>query len=309
MKWFKSLPPKQAAVLALIIANLIWGAASPIFKWALEDIPLFVLAYLRFFGATLLMLPLVYKRDLRIPKPDIIPILGIAFFGITLNITFFFLGLKNTPSINAPIIASSGPIFLILFSILLLHERPKRKTIIGTLISLLGVFIIIGRPLLEEGFSWTTIIGNLFLVIATLGAVAHTIFSKEMLKRISPIVISFWSFSLGSLSFLPMFVYQSFQTNWLRSLHTPGIVGLVFGIVLSSFLAYLLYEWGVERIDASETGVFTYIDPVVATVIAIPLLGETITPLFILGSFFVFSGIFVAEGRIHYHPFHKLKPH
>lgn len=309
MKRILSLPPHQLAVIALIITNIIWGAASPIFKWSLENVPIFIMAYLRFFGASLLIAPFAFKTSLKIHRSDYWRILGIAFFGITLNITFFFFGLKNAPSINAPIIASAGPIFLIIFSHLFLKEKVGLKTIWGTLISLVGVFIVIARPLIEIGFALNAIIGNIFFVVATLGAVTYTIFSKEILHRYSPITITFWSFLIGTITFFPGFIWQSFQTDWLTALNYQGITGLTFGIVLSSALAYFLYEWGVAKIHASEVGVFTYIDPVVATVIAIPLLGEVITPLFILGAFFVFCGIFVAEGRLHYHPFHHLRPH
>lgn len=314
MKWFRSLPPQQAAVLLLIIANTIWGAASPIFKWALQNIPLFPLAYLRFLGASLLLLPLALRYDLRIARKDWLRLIGLTVCGITVNITFFFLGLQIAPSINAPIIASAGPVFLLLSSMVFLHEKPKRKTCLGTLISLFGVLTIIGRPLLEQGFSFSAdkagyaaMLGNLFFVLATLGAVGHTIISKEILRRYSAVSITFWSFLLGSLTFFPAFVIESLEHNWVATLDVRGITGLVFGIILSSTLAYLIYEWAVGKIAASEIGVFTYIDPVMATLIAIPLLGETITPFFLLGAILVFAGIFISEGRLHYHPFHKLR--
>ncbi len=306
MKWFKSLNNKQIAIIALIIANTIWGAASPIFKWSLQNIPLFTLAFFRFYFATLLLLPFAIRQNLRLTGEGIIKIASLTFFGITVNIIFFFLGLKFAPSINAPIIASSGPILLIIASILILKEKPAKKTIIGTCVGLIGVFIIILRPLLENGFNFSAILGNSFFVLATIGAVGHTIVSKEILGRYSALYITFWSFLLGSISFFPFFLSETFANNGILRLDIRGWTGLIFGIFLSSTLAYLIYEWAIEKMTASETGIFTYVDPVVATIIAIPLLHEVITPLFILGSFFVFLGIFVAEGRFHWHPLHIL---
>jgi drug/metabolite transporter (DMT)-like permease len=209
-----------------------------------------------------------------------------------INITFFFLGLKIAPSINAPIIASSGPIILILSSIFFLKEHPRRKTIIGTLVSLIGVFIIIARPLFEEGFDFSAVTGNLFFLFATIGAVGHTIIYKEIASKYSALVLTFWSFILGSLTFFPLFVWEMIASSGFASLDIRGVTGLVFGILLSSTFAYSIWAWAMKNIDASEAGLFTYIDPVVATIIAIPLLGEVVTPLFILGSFFVFAGIF-----------------
>ena len=134
----------RTAVIALIIANIIWGAAPPIFKWALQDIEPFTLAFLRFFIASIMILPFAYKH-LHVKREDIAEVFLIGFLGVTLNIAFFFLGLKYAPSINASIIGSAGPIFLILFAFLFLREKPKERVIAGSLIGLLGVLVIPNR--------------------------------------------------------------------------------------------------------------------------------------------------------------------
>ncbi len=295
----------QKAILALIIANIIWGAASPIFKLALQNFPPFSLAFLRFFGGMLILLPFVWQ-NLRVEKKDWLNLFFLSFFGISINITFFFLGLKQAPSINAPIIASSGPIFLYLFSIIFLREKPNLRVLLGLIVSLAGVIVIVSQPLFDEGFGGN-FIGNMFFVLATLGAVGHAIFSKKIIPKYQPITITFWSFWIGMVTFIPFFLWEMVNSDPFSRLDYRGIVGIIYGIIFSSTLAYFLFEWGIKKIPAQESGLFTYIDPLVAIVIAIPLLRETITPVFILGSLLVFSGIIIAEGRINYHPLHKLK--
>lgn len=296
---------RNQAILALIVANLIWGTASPIFKLALQNITPFTLAFLRFFGASLLLLPFAY-HNLHIKRIDIRNLILLSVSGITINITFFFFGLKLAPSINAPIIGSTGPIFGYVAAIIFLREKAKLKTLIGIVISLTGVLAIILQPILTEGIDGQ-LLGNLFFILAMLGAVGHSIFSKRIMEEYSPMTITFWSFIIGSLTFLPMFIMETIQTNPLAALDIRGYMGLMFGIFLSSALAYFLFEWGLKQISSQEVGIFTYIDPLAATIVAIPLLGEWITPVFISGSILVFSGIYISEGRLHWHPFHKLK--
>lgn len=293
------------AVFALIIANLIWGTASPIFKLALQNITPFTLAFIRFFGAMLLIFPFSFT-SLHIEKKDWVKLLLLSFFGISINITFFFFGLKYAPSINAPIISSSGPVFLYLFSILILHEKRHYKVLIGTIISLVGVLIIVGQPLLTNSLD-EQILGNLFFIIAMLGAVGHAVISKEILQKYNALSITFWSFLIGSITFLPMALIEIANFNPLASLDYRGWLGIIFGIFLSSAAGYFLFEWAVKNMEVQEVGIFTYIDPIAAILIAIPLLGETITPIFLFGSILVFSGIIVAEGRLNFHPIHKLK--
>lgn len=301
-----NLKTHHKAILALITANLIWGAASPIFKLALENIAPFTLAFFRFFFAMIIMLPFAIN-DLVVKREDWKNLILLSLTGITFNISFFFFGLKYAPSINAPMIASSGPIFLYFLSIFVLHEKPHLKILTGTIISLLGVMIIIGQPLLSIQIDSKVLLGNLFFLLATFGAVGHAIFSKELLIKYKAVSITFWSFFIGSLTFLPFFIGENLKQNFLSTLDMRGIIGLVFGVFLSSLLAYLLFEWGLAKIPAQEIGIYTYIDPVIAALIAIPLLGEKITALFVIGSILIFLGIYIAEGRLHYHPLHKLR--
>ena len=81
----------------------------------------------------------------------------------------------------------------------------------------------------------------------------------------------------------------------------------MYGIFLASAFGHALYAFGLSKIHANESGVFAYIDPVATALVAVPLLGETISIWYLIGSVLVFGGIFIAEKRIHYHPFHKLK--
>ena len=299
------MPAHKKGIIALIIANTIWGAASPVFKFALQNISPFLLAFIRFYGAALILLFFTYPH-LKILKQDYLKIFLLAFFGITLNITFFFLGLKITSSINAPIIASSGPIFLYLFSILILKEHSHYKVLIGLTVSLIGVLLIIGQPLFTGQLDGQ-LYGNLLLIIATLASVAHTIIAKEISRSYSATTISFWIFLIGAVTFLPLLIWEIASGSINYSLDHRGIIGIVFGIFLSSAAAYTLFEYGVKYINAQDVGIFTYIDPIVAILIAIPLLGEKLSLIYIMGSVFVFGGIYLAEGRLHYHPFHRLR--
>ncbi|HVZ11728.1 MAG TPA: DMT family transporter [Patescibacteria group bacterium] len=299
----------RGAVIALIIANFIWGAGPPIYKWVLEDIGPFTLAFARFFFASFVLLPFAYKH-LKIERGDIKKLFLIAFLGISINISFFFVGLQNAPSINAGIIGSAAPIFIIFGSIMFLKERPKGKVIIGSNIGLIGVLIIILSPLLKQGFNMSTSVsffGNMMLLISMFGNMSITILGRKLVEKYEPIAITFWSSLIGSLTFFPFFFNELASNNWHLNLTPRSEGGILFGIIFSSSLAYFLFYHALKYMKASDTGVFTYLDPIATILIAVPLLHEIPGPFFILGSVFVFLGIYIAEGRIHWHPIHLLR--
>lgn len=296
-------------ILALIIANIIWGAAAPIFKFSLTNIPPFTLGFLRFFIPVLLFLPFLRNFKIKsLSSKDWLELILGSFFGITVNIAFFFLALQKTQSINAPIIASSGPVFLYILSIIFLKEKAKLKVFAGMMIALLGVLFIVLSPVLFDGkkIAFGELEGNLFLVISMLGAVLHPLLYKNIVKKMDTMVITCLGFLIGSVSFLPMVVGELQTWNFMM-LDIRGIIGIIFGAFFSSFAAYSLYNYGLSKINAEEIGLFTYIDPVIAVLIAAPLLGEYPSLYFFIGALLVFGGIFFAEGRVHWHPVHKLK--
>lgn len=304
----KSLTTVQKAFLALIVANVIWGAAAPIFKLSLQNIPPFTLAFWRFFLGSLILLTMLRRRaSLQLKsKTDTSLLTWYALLGITINILFFFWGLQLTYSMNSPVISSSAPILTLLFALVFLRERFILRKFMGMMLGTIGILTIVLEPLLARGVGGS-IIGNMFLVIATVAAVGQTIVGKKIVERYDPVALTFWSFIIGSASFLPLAAYDFLKIPHLyESLDWRAIVGITYGAIFSSTIGYTLYAWGLSKISATDTSMFYYIDPIAGTILAYFLLHEPITGPFILGTIFIFGGILLAEGRIHYHPIRKL---
>jgi drug/metabolite transporter (DMT)-like permease len=112
---------------------------------------------------------------------------------------------------------------------------------------------------------------------------------------------------VGTASFLPLALYEYIRTPTLYALlDWRGYVGIAYGAVFSSAIAYGLFAWGLAKISATDTAMFAYVDPIVGTVAGALLLHEPITIPFLGGAILIFGGIFLAEGRIHYHPIGRL---
>lgn len=307
----KNLPPYKLAVMALIISNIIWGAAPPIFKLALTNMPLFSLAFLRFFIAALLLLPFLYKGDYwKVSKHDFPLLFQNAFYGISANISFFFLGLRLAPSINASIIAAASSIFTTLLAVIFIKEKPGLKTFFGNLIGFIGVLFIVLSPLSDHQININKgeVLGNFFLVLATLSAAAQAVTSRKLALKYRSRTFTFYSFLIGAASFLPLALHELLsEPSWPLYLDLRGISGIIFGAVFSSFIAYSIWGFAAEKITASEIGLYMYINPIITVLIAVPLLGEKITSPFIIGTTLAVLGIYVAERRIPYLPIHHRK--
>lgn len=299
------LSHRQLALLAMAGACIIWGAASPIFKWSLDGIPPYTLGFLRFMIAALLILPFIYKH-IAINKSDFSKIFILAAIGITLHIALYFIGLQLTSSINVPVLSAIMPILLILGSVLYLKEKLKKRFIFGAGLSVLGIVIIIIEPLLVTGPDGS-IPGNILILLSVICGVIYTLLLKKYALPYPALTIVFWTFFLGGLLFVPLFISDLILLQPFASFDGKAVVGIGFGAIFSSAIAYFLYTFGLKYLTASEAGIFIYLEPIVTVMIAVPLLQETVELTYIIGSLIVFAGLFIAE--VHRHPRHHHLQH
>lgn len=296
----------KKAVLAFIVANTIWGAGAPIFKWSLENsgISPLMLAFCRFLIPVIVLL-FFYKKLQRPRIRDTFYFILLGVLDCTFNIGLYFLGLQYAPSINQPVIASAGPIFIIIGSALFLRDRASKRVLFGNLVGLTGILFIVLEPFMEVHQN-SSVLGNFLFILSTVSAAIGTLVAKKLSNRYNTTTLTFWTFLIAAFTLLPIPLDQFSQHTLFVHLNGAALVGILFGGIFSSLVGYILFYLGLHYIKASEVTIFTYIDPIVAVLIAIPLLHEYPNPIFIFGTFLVFFGIYVAEGRLHWHPLHKL---
>lgn len=293
----------MTAIFALFVSAVIWGANSPIMKWALVSVPLFSLAFIRFAAATLLLAPFVVGK-LGIKNQDWFKIILAAILGITMNVSFFFAGLKLTFAVNAALIIATIPIFTLFAALIFLGEKLTQKLILATISAISGLILIVGPPILTLGTKH--LIGTILLILSALSWVGFEVTSKRLFKTYSPKVVTFYSFFIGSLTLLPFASLEFFQNPaWIIHISTAGLVGIFYGAIFSSTIAYFLWQYGLSKLAASQASFFFYLDPVTGILVAVPLLGEKITYPFIAGTILIFAALFLAEHKRKVHPIYQ----
>ena len=293
----------NSAALLLTLSAIIWGATAPIMKLALQEIPVFSLAFLRMFFASAILGTLIFK-SLKIQKADYKTFLYCALTGVTLNLTFFFFGIKLTQAILAAFLIASIPVFTMIGARIYLKEKPTKRLLFSSLVALLGVVIIVGK--FDGELKPLELLGNFLLLISTLVWVAHEIIAKKLLKTYDGSVVAFYSMAIGSATFFPLFVIEFFANpSWYLHMSGKGILGLLYGIFFASLAAYWAWQKGLKMMPAGNAAFFFYLDPVSGAILAMVLLGEKLTPQLVVGGAFIAAAVFLAEQKRKNHPLHK----
>jgi len=275
---------------------LIWGSVFSVIKYSLQEIDPLAFATARFAGAALFLLitlwllegkPTIQREDwLRV---GVLGIIGIGFYQI-----LFTLGIYYTTASNSSLLIATGPIFTLLFAVLLREERIVLLQIVGILVSFLGVTMIVGTQSGGLNLSVEGLKGDLFtLTCAAINGLCAVI-SKRPLKRHSSLRLMAISFVLGTVSMLPF--------TWRALVHQPwahvslnGWLGLGYSSFIGAGFGYVLWFRAVGEIGATRTMIYNYLIPVVAVGVAVLTLGEYLTRLQTLGALIVFVGIALAR--------------
>ncbi len=291
---------KTLGILALLGATLFWGPGPVITKLGLQQIPPYSFAFLRFIIAALLIAPFFFWQGHHrtVSKIDLPKFIMIGLFGSGLNVIFFMTGLTMTTATTSSAIFATVPLVNALAAFFLLKESPSVIRILGVIVGLIGSFIVaLGPSFLGSGIGISgNILGNLFIVLAVFSWVIYIIVSKELLEKYSPLTLTLISFGIGALCLLPLSYYELVhQPGWYLNLNSLSTFLIPYSAIFISVVPFMLYQWGMKQTSAFEAGLVTYLNPVLAVMIAIPLLGETPTPIFIVGTALILSGVFLAS--------------
>ncbi|MDP3758760.1 MAG: EamA family transporter [Candidatus Daviesbacteria bacterium] len=300
--------------IALIIAHLIWGANFVVAKVTLQEFPPMNLALFRFAIASLLLAPffLAETKKVKIDKKDLPKLIAIGVFIITLNITFFFEGIKRTSAIDASILSLTVPILSVLFGWWFLKEKVYLVNLLGITLGLAGALVIVGVPQIFSGtVSSQMLTGNVLIILASISWVLGAIVAKKILSKYSSLIVTAVAFLVGTITFfIPAALEYIQNPGWVNQITVLGILGLAFMTLLSSISAYFLFEWGLSKTSVTVADLFHYLEPIAAIGLAVLILGERISTSFLIGGALIAVGAYLGtlakEAHHRHHKAHRV---
>jgi drug/metabolite transporter (DMT)-like permease len=290
------VPQNLRAHLALIAVAFIYGGNYSIAKIVMDDGYLHPFAFILLRGAIGMLLfwffHALFVRE-RVERRDL-PLLAICgLLGIAINQLFFFAGLRLTTPINASLIMTTTPILVLVASAIMLGEVVNGRKIIGITLGALGAIFLIAYgeriQLATNGF-----MGDLMIIVNASAFGIYLVISKPLTQKYHPITIVKWAFTFGFLGILP-FGFQPIQETRWATFPTEVWASIAYVLVGTTFFAYLLNAYALKHVNASVVSIYIYLQPLVATVIALSI-GKDQLDLVKAGSgCLIFIGVFLVS--------------
>jgi drug/metabolite transporter (DMT)-like permease len=281
-------PPRALGpVFALLVVQLLFGAMPVAGKVAIGSFGPPSVAFFRMAtGAALFQVLRVGLRQAPIPWSDQPKLLLCGILGISANQLLFLHGLSLTSATHAAVLTTTIPVLTLVASAVLGRERLIPRKILGILLALGGVlYLLAGR----DPTGHASLLGDLFVFANATVYAFYLVLSRDLLARHSPLSVLAWIFTWGLLTALPFTGLPVLEGH--PSAAWAAVAFIVIGPTIGS---YWLNLYALQTVPASVVAVFIYLQPSIAAVLAVPLLGEQPTVRLLVSAVLSFIGVFVA---------------
>ncbi|SDE42180.1 DMT family transporter [Sporomusa acidovorans] len=282
--------------IILLLVPLFWGGAFGTTKHVLTELPPLTASALRFLIAGLLMLLWsVWRRELEWApiRKNFFSLLALGATGVFLYNYFFATGLQYTSAITGALVIVVNPVFTACIASLFMGEARNLRTAVGVILSLIGVTFVVSKGDFSILSQMSIGVGEQCLFGAVASWVAYTLLIKKVTRTMGAGAVTSVSTILGAGMLLLVSVITEGQ--WHKTLHLSNqtMLEILYLAIFATVVAFLLFNWGIQRSGATKASAYINLMPVNALWIAVLLYGETISAYHVIGMALTIAGVFI----------------
>lgn len=293
------MPPRTLAFLLLALASLMWSGNWVIGRGLRELMDPIELNFWRWFLACFVLAPFAWaglQGKWAVLRRDAWMLTLSALLGVSIFQSLVYLGLRTTEVVNAILLNSSLPLFIVLCSWVMEREKATARQVAGMLVSFLGIVVIILRGELDRLLQFDFHAGDAWILLAMPVWGVYAVLLKRRPKELDGLGFLFVISLIGTLLLLPVYL-----VDILRHPPLPPTAGQAAGVlymaVAASAAAFWCWNQGVTIVGANVAGFTLHLLPLFGTVLAILFLGEQFRLFHAVGFATILAGVVLATRR------------
>jgi drug/metabolite transporter (DMT)-like permease len=283
--------PRRVVVHAALVAvQVAFATLSVAGKVVVRSLSPESLALVRLGGAALVFGAFWARGERRpIPAVDLARIAGCAALGIFGNQVLFLNGLRLTSAVNATVLVATIPIFTVLAASALGREPFRTRTLMGALVAFAGVVWLSTDPGRAGGVSGR--LGDLLVALNALFYAVYLVLVRDLVARHGSLPVVAHGFAFAFVLSLPFGVPALWREAPFVSTEVWALTGYV--ILVPTVFTYLANAWALRFAPSSTVAIYIYLQPIVASVLAVVFLGEVPGPRVLVTALAVFAGVWL----------------
>lgn len=292
---------KSKVWIPLLALYIVWGSTYLGIKVAIETIPPFLHAGIRFLISGLILV--IWQRAAGYPLPTRKQWISTAIIG-----TLLLLGGNGLvawaeqfiPSGIAALVIGSSPMFLVIGEAIRPNGvKPNWQGIVGLLIGFVGIFVLIGPAEISGNATKLNPFGVMALLAACLLWSTGSMYSKSVDLPKSSLMNTGAQMLMGSISLLIVSVISGELNGWdVSAVSARSLYGLSYLILVGSLIGFVSFGWLLQNAPISLVSTYAYVNPIVAVFLGTWLANEPLEPrTWVAAGIIVGSVIFINTTR------------
>lgn len=212
-------------------------------------------------------------------------VLGIVNVGALF--AFLFVAAERLPGGVASTIGAIGPLIVAALSWPLLRLRPTSRVILAGAIGLTGVALLVLTPQAS-----LDAVGLLASLGGTSVFALGTVLTRRWGRPVPLTTFTAWQLTVGGILLLPLMLAVEGTPHHLDG---GAIGGFLYLAIANTAVAYILWFRGIERLSATAASFLALLSPIVATLIGLAVLDQTLTALQITGMLLAVAGVLIGQ--------------
>ncbi len=281
--------------LSALCANTIWGLMAPVVKLVLASgavAPLLLVDFRMVGAAVLFWLTSLFTPREHVPWVDKLRLFGAGLLGICLNQGCFIVGVSLTSPGEASLVTTTMPMWVMLLAWIILREPISLKKAGGILLGAAGALILVLGSDTPASQASNPALGDIIVLMAQLSYALYLTLYRNFIRRYSLVTLMKWMFLGATVVTLPLTSPLILSTPWaeVSSLEWAGIAATVIG---ATYIAYICMMIGQKMLRPTIVGMYNYVQPILASAVAIALGLETFTLIKGAAVLLIFSGVWL----------------
>lgn len=279
--------------LSLLTAMLLWASSLIALKMAFQGYqPMIVILGRMLIGSVCFLFFYKQLRHVQIKKEDLKYLVAMAVCEPCIYFVFEAKALQLTSASQAGLITAMLPLMIALGAAVFLKERVTPRTIFGFSVAVGGAcwLSLAGK---ESVSAPNPLLGNFLEFLAMVAASGYTLLLKHLSSRYSAIFLTAVQSWIGAIFFSFFLLRPDIQIP--NDFYPVPALAIIY---LGSFVtlgAYLLYNYGVSKIPASQASAFINLIPVFTVIMGFVILGERFTMSQVFATLLVLAGVFISQ--------------
>ena len=209
----------------------------------------------------------------------------------------YIVGLSLTSPINATIELTTMPIFTLILSAFILHERITPRRAVGIALGFTGAILLITRTTAGGGRP-TDFRGDLLILVAQVGYAFYLTHYAQLFRKYDAFTFNKWTFTFASLMILPFTLPHIVQIDW-PALSARTATEIIYIVAAATFFTFLLVVFAQRRLMPTTVSVYNYVQPFVAVVASMAMGLATPQWMHAVAAALIFTGVWLVVNSHH----------